>query len=272
MRVVLPLVAGVALIGCANDPLYIPGPMTLEAGVDMMGMRSEALASLPLPIKTETASDQMARAALEAQLGVMVPYVRVGDLEIDVEWTIKNLETTPGKAFIQLNGDNEYFSYDPTLIVLNPDDEDAPPTPGLDGDVPLDVPEGGEISGLFTEDDLREAAIDLDQVTRGNVNPFRASLTISKNAKEFQPLTMPMPEVPDYMQTPTGPAIPREAFAGLVRVDLVFKPDRHMVLEYNVRVRDIRGIMHELLLTAMTEKPGELQPFDPVPYTVGAPP
>jgi hypothetical protein len=261
------------LAGCANDPLYLPAPMTMEAGArDTTGMLVEAKASLQLPIKTESASDLMKRTALGEKLGITVPYVKIGDLEIEVEWTIKNLDTMPGQAKIQLNGANELFSYDPTLIVLAADDEEAPPTPGLDGDIPINVPAGGTVSGLFTEDNLREAAIDLDQVTRGNVNPFAATLTISKNAASFQPLTMPMPDVEDYMQTPLGPAIPREAFAAMTRIDLVFKPDTHMVLEFNVRVRDLRGIMHDLLLAAVTQKPGELQPFMPMAYTVGVTP
>lgn len=273
MRVVVLCCMGGLAAGCANDPEYIPGPMVMEAGVaDEMGMLSEAKASLVLPIKTETAKDKAKRDALAAKLGVMVPYVKLGDLEIDVEWTIKNLDAKDGQAKIELNGANEYFSFDPSIIVLNPDDEEAPPTPGLDGDIPINVPANGSVSGLFTEDNLREASIDLDQITRGNVNPFRATLTIDKNAAMFQPLTPPDPESmePNMGQVPTGPAIPREAFASLTRIDLVFKPDKHMTLEYNVRVRDIRGIMHSLLLTAETDKPDELQPFDPAVYNVPA--
>lgn len=272
MRVVL---VSLVLVGCANDPEYIQAPMVMEAGVaDMMGMLSEAKASLVLPIKTETAKDKTERDALATQLGVMVPYVRVGDLELDVEWTIKNLEDKPGQAKIELNGANEFFSFDPSIIILNPDDDEAPPTPGLAGDVPIDVPAGGTVSGLFTEDQLREAAIDLDQITRGNVNPFRATLTISKNAESFQPMTPPDPTsmLPMMGQMPIGDPIPRAAFAGIRRIDLVFKPSVHMTLEYNVRVRDLRGIMHDLLLTAETEKPNELQPLDPAVYNVTATP
>jgi len=269
----LVLVAGIiGSAGCANDPVYIPAPMVLEAGVaDTTGMLSQAKASLQLPIKTETAADMTTRMALAAKLApVMVPYVKVGDIEIEIEWTVKNLDMKPGQAKIQLNGANEFFAYDPSIINLFPDDPEAPPTPGLDGDIPIDVPAGGEVSGLFTEDQLREASIDLDQITRGNVSPFRASLTISKNALMFQPMTPMMPTVMDYMQTPVGPPIPREAFAEITRIDLVFKPSTHMTLDYNVRVRDLRGIMHNLLLAAVTEKPGELQTFMPAMFTVGA--
>ncbi len=259
---------GLALVGCANDPVYIPAPEAMEAGVmDEMGMRSEAKASLQLPIKTETADDAAKRAALAAELMVDVPYVRIGDLEVEIEWTIQNLDLEKaGLAEIELDGANELFVYDPTLIVLNPDDDEAPPTPGLGGNVPIEVAPGAKITGLFTEDQVREAAIDLDQVTRGNVNPFRASLTISKNAKAFQPLTPPMPGDEDYVQEPIGAPIPREAFAALTRIDLVFKATTFMKLEYNVRVRDLRGILHDLLLTAVTDKPGELAVFEPMVY------
>jgi len=273
---IVSLVVGLVVgTGCANDPVYIPGTTSLEAGIrdEMNGLRSEATSTLQLPIKTESAGDASARERLAAELDpIEVPYVRVGDLEIEVEWTIKNLDAADGDVTIELNGANEFFAYNPAAIVLDPEDEDPPPTPGLAGDIPITVRGGATISGLFTEDDLREAAIDLDQVTRGNVNPFRASLTISKNAPAFQPLTPPNPmpaegDGPYDGQMPDGPEIPRAAFAGLVRIDLVFRATAHMVLDYNIRIRDVRGIMHDLLLTAETEAPDELQQFMPVDYT-----
>ncbi len=269
LPVLAPFLAG--LVACANDPLYMPAPAVMDAGVvDVTtGMRSQAKAQLALPIKTERAGDLAKRQARATALGVTVPYVRIGDLAIEVEWTIKNLDTTrAGQALIELDGASEYFAYDPSMIVLDPDDEDATPAPGLAGNIPIDVPAGGQVSGLFTEDELREAAIDLDQITRGNINPFRATLTISKNATAFQPLTPPVVGANGMTtQAPSGPVIPREAFAELVRVDLVFKPTTHMTLDYAVRVRDLRGILHDLLLAAQTDKPGELQTFMPAVWT-----
>jgi hypothetical protein len=268
------LAGAIGFAGCANDPVYIPGPMALEAGdPDAMGLPTVAKASVDLPIKTESTSDQSKREALATRLApITVPYVRVGDLEIDVEFIIKNTDSKPHQAKVELNGANEYFSYDPSIIVLDPGNDDAPPTPGLSGNIPIDVPANSEVSGLFTEDNLREAAIDLDEITRGNFNPFRASLTKSKNAQDIQPMSPLMPGVDGYTQTPMGPPIPREAFAGLVRVDLVFKPDAPMVFEYNIRIRDLRGIVHPLLLDAVTKKPGELATFDPQEFNVAAPP
>jgi hypothetical protein len=272
------LFAALGVAACANDPAYIPAPMTMEAGmIDTTGMPTVAKASLQLPVKTETASDMTKRTALADKLGIEVPYVRLGDMEIEIEWTIHCLDTAAcldpkrgGHAKIELNGANEFFSYDPSIIMLDPGNDEAPPTPGLSGDIPIDVVGITELSGLFTEDQLREASIDLDQITRGHLNPFRAMLTISKNAPSFQPLTPQQPPAtPGAMpppQLPMGNPIPREAFAGMTRIDLVFKPDTHMALDYTVRIRDVRGLLHDLLLTAVIQKPGELQTFMPMVY------
>jgi hypothetical protein len=257
-----------AATGCANDPSYIAAPTVLDAGFPgAMNQPAPGKVSLQLPIKKETAADQKTRDALGKTLApILVPYVKVGDLEVELEWTIRNLDDKDGTAQIEVNGANEFFVYDPAVIVLDPDDDEAPPTPGLSGDIPINVPARSAVSGLFTEDQLREASIDLDQITRANVNPFRATLTVSKNADSFQPLTPPMPGVDDFVQTPVGDPVPREAFAYMTRIDLVFKPSAHMTLDFNVRVRDLRGIMHDLLLDAVTEKPDELATFMPALY------
>src|SRR5262245_18093635 len=95
--------SGILVGACANDPMYIPGPAAIEAGQpDMMGQPTPGTASVNLPIKTETASDWAKRDELAAQLDpIEVPYVRVGDLEIEVEWTITNPDSKPGKAMVE---------------------------------------------------------------------------------------------------------------------------------------------------------------------------
>ena len=255
--------------GCANDPVYLPGLLTLEGGgVDADGMQIAATAQHPLPIRLETTEEAELRAARTAELGVEVPYVKLGDIEVSVEWTIQNLDmASAGTALVQLNGANEVFAYDPALIVLGDPDE-VPPAPGLEGDIPISVEPGGTVSGLFREDQLREASIDLDQITRANVNPFAARFEVHKNVELLQPLSALMPGVEDYVQTPVGDPIPREAFRQMIRVDLVFRSDRQMRLNYTIRVRDTRDIMHPLLDTAFTEEPGELTMFAPTDFAV----
>ena len=276
MRIELAGLVGLVLVGCTNDPIYLPSPQGIEAGgTDAMGERVEGRASIQIPINTETMKDALDRARRQALLGAApeIPYVAVDDLEVSVEWVIKNNDPAmPGNASIQLNGANQFFEYDPAMVVLSSDDE-APPSPGLAGDIPLDIPAGGTLSGVFREDELREASIDLDMITRANTNPFRATLVIDKNRTEFaemSPLMYDMDGEP-LPQTATGLVIPREAMAQILRIDLVFKPDRPMVLEYTVRVRDVRGeLVHDLAMAAFTDPVGmgELQPFMPAPYAV----
>ena len=267
------LVVPGVLAGCANDPVYLNSPTNIEAGMDDgTGNPVVGKGSLMLPIKPESRADMATDAKLAQKLGVMVPYPRVGDLDLEVEYTIKNLDGMDGTAEVELNGANQWFIYDPSMINLDPTNDEAPPTPGLAGDIPIHVPANGVVEGVFREDQLTEAEIDLDQITRGNVNPFAATLTVNKNAKSFQPVTPPMltnpvcqqnPADPTCAQMPMGPAVPREAFAGIVRVDLVFKPDRHMVLDYTVRVRDHRGILHDMGLSA---PPNQIVTFMPAVY------
>ncbi|MDB4953465.1 MAG: hypothetical protein JWO36_1034 [Myxococcales bacterium] len=258
--------------GCASNPEYLPSPMNLEAG---MAMVTEAKSSLVLPIKPESTQDAADRAALATKLGLTpadIPYVKAGDIEIEVEWSIRNLDAVDGQAKIELNGANEWFVYDPTLIILNPADDEAPPTPGLSGNIPINVPASGEVQGVFREDQLLEASIDCDAVTRGHVNPFAATLMVDKNDASFAQLSMPTPSSPTCLAnpmdptclpTPTGLVVPRAAFANLIRVDLVFRPDHHMVLDYTVRVRDHRNIVHDMGLSAPT---AEVVAFAPMPY------
>jgi hypothetical protein len=261
--------SALALAACANDPVYLPGPMMLEAGsTDAMGTLVAATAQHMLPIRLETAKEARTRAMRTTEIGVDVPFVKVGDIEVSVEWTIRNLDLMkPGTVTIQLNGANEVFAYDPTMVILG-DPEEDPPAPGLAGDIPLHIDPGATLTGLFREDELREASIDLDQITRANLNPFAATLQVHKNIEFFQPMSPLMPGVEDYVQTPVGDPIPREAFRQLIRVDLVFKPDRPMVMEYTIRVRDPRGIMHELLDAAVTEEPDEITMFAPADFAV----
>src|SRR5262249_5367096 len=128
-------------------------------------------------------------------------------------------------------------------------------------------PAKGSVDGLFREDQVLEAAIDCDQVTRGNVNPFAAVLTVNKNDQSFQPMSMPvlptamMPDPPP--QTPMGQAIPRSAFANLIEIALGFKPDHHMTLDYTVRVRDHRGMVDD---KGVASPANEIMMFMPAVY------
>lgn len=253
------------LAACANDPMYVPAPGNLEAGLmDGSGnMIASAKGSLLLPIKTETAADATKRAMEATTLGVDVPYVKVDDIAVEIEYTIKNLDLdNEGTVRVALDGANEFFEYDPTILMLDPGDDEAPPAPSLQGDIPQTIPPGGEVTGTFREDQLEEMSVDLDEVTRGNVSPFRAQQTVDdRDALSFQPLTPLMFDMDGnpLPQDPMGDPIPRAAFPHVIRVDLTLKPSTHMVLDYDVRIRDKRGIVDDKGASAPAS---ELQPFD----------
>jgi hypothetical protein len=254
--------------------MYDPSKTNLEAG--MMDAQGNTVASakgtLTLPIKTETQAEAMANGKLMAQLGVMVPYVQCDTIAVELDYTIKNLDgSNAGQARVHLNGANEFFAYDPTILVLDPGDDEAPPAPDLQGNIPIDIPAGGTYNGVFREDQMLEASVDLDEVTRGNVNPFAATQSLDdRDAPSFQPLSPLMFDMDGnpLPQTAVGMPIPRAAFPHIIRVDMRFEPTTHMVMDFDVRIRD-------LVNNIVDDKGGdapmsELQAFDNImTFTAG---
>ena len=248
---ICPTIAVVWLaLGCNNDPIYVQPP----AAVEVNGDGTAVLSTLLLPIRLETAEEAERRALLMTDLGVMVPFVTRDDLDLSVEWTVKNVSDADGVARIHMNGANEWFGYNPAVFVPEGADDVEPPPP-LSGDVPLEIAAGDERSGVFREDQLAEASLDLELITRGGITPFAALLAIQEEMDEIDAAGVP---------------VPSEAFASLVRVDISLIADRHMVLEYAVRVRDHRDppLLHEELLAA---PPEELQPLAPAEFVPAAP-
>jgi len=258
-----------------NQPQYVTCPAmgmdvcTLEGGQDdgMGGVVAEIKGSVHIPVRPEgdfEQRDRDRRVELMAAIdpAVEVPIYRLEQYDVSVEWTVKNLTDKPSQFRVDLNGANEAFTYDPSLIILDPTDDEAPPTPPLAGNIPIDIGPNATLSGTFREDQLVEAAIDLDQISRGNVNPFRAILTTSRRDEFFQPVT-PYDYVNMTGGEPTGPQVPAAAFRQLVRIDIVFRPLAHMQLDYTVRVREHAEVIHEAGLNAPA---GEVEILDPAPY------
>lgn len=241
---------------CANDPQYVQcgtGDMmdtclldsangsAVGTGDDVM---LEVNGSLHVPVMPPDATLQKTTADLQKTMpdGVMVPVYRLDMYDLSVEWVLKNLDDKPTSARVALNAANEDFAWNPALIM--PASDESPPAPSLQGDIPFDVPANAEIDGEFTEDNLLEAAIDLDQITRGNINMYAATLTVNKNDQSFQPLSAvqmpPAGSIDPPPQTTDGSAVPRAAFRQLVRIDVTLKPgddDVHLTLSFDVRLR-----------------------------------
>jgi hypothetical protein len=276
------------LVGCSNnEPQYVlcttAGPAAMDvckvdAGMDDgTGMLVQGKASIHVPLLPEdrwSATDREQRMAIQRDVdkvagagAVVVPVYRLEHYDLSIEWVVRNLDTSPGQFRIDLNGANEQAAYDPTVIMY--DEEEEPPPPPLAGNIPIDIGSQATVSGVFREDQLREAAIDLDQITRGNINMYAATLMINKQSDSFQPVTPIDATVdPPTGGDPIGPAVPKEAWRNITRVDLTFKPDRAMELEINLRVREHTDIIPAEGLNA---DPMDLFVFDPPVYQAMVP-
>jgi hypothetical protein len=237
-----------ALLGaCADDPTYVqPG-----VSVEVTGMEDPEVPPAPvqvtLPIRLEEADERAERDERAAELGVIYPYVTVEDLDLEIEWTLKNLSDQPATARIQINGASELFAYDPTLFVIDPEEDESPPP--LMGDVPYDLEPFATLGGVFREEDLAEAALDLELMGRGGISPFTALLEDDGKKAAFN--------------AAEGPNVPKEAWASLIRFDVIVVADQHVVFEFAIRARDHRSpeLLHPLLMDAPG---GELTGFAPV--------
>src|SRR5437868_5958098 len=99
------MLCGAGLGACADDPVYLDPAQNLEVGVDPTMAGAPATATLTLPIRLPIQKDMDEAAALQTRYpNIQIPYVRVGDLAVDIEWTVKNLSSTDdGIAFIDVN-------------------------------------------------------------------------------------------------------------------------------------------------------------------------
>jgi hypothetical protein len=252
----LALAALVGLVGCqTGEPVYIdPTPRAIEFDPATM-MDTSATATVLLPVRQETPTQNLERQRLAMDLGLtveQVPQARRDDYEVSLEWTVKNLSDTEGTAKINVLGGNEYFFYDPTAFQLDPRDPLPPP---LLGGIPIVVPALGQVSGVFREDQLAEASQDWDAISRAGV--------IAQNA-----LLTQWPS--DDVSGGTGGelmTIPSAAVAALVQLDVTLEADQHMVLEYTMRVRD-----HGSRLAPFEQDPAALVPPSMTAFTPPPPP
>jgi len=263
------------LAACATDPQYIQPPMGIEVGTGEPDDMGVATATLLLPYDANFLNGvdyQRDREAFLTELNARVdpdvtadqlPLVRLDQVDISIEWTIRNLSEEDGEARINVNGGNQYFIYVPDNFIVEGEEDEEPAPPPLAGNIPIDVPALGDVSGVFREDQIREAALDLDLITRGLLNPFAALLITHEDIRNTSEIEF-TPYPPDQDPPPAPPPpMPIEIFAQFVQFDITFTANRHMVLEYSVRVRDPDGVFHEELLDA---PPEELMTFAPAIY------
>jgi hypothetical protein len=221
----------VVLGACASQPTYYPS--TPESVDSTDGTTAPALLVMTIPYAQETSSQRADRVALAKTLGLMndqVPSARRDDIDLEVEWSLENVDATDGVALLGMTGASEYFRYDPAAFVVMGKMEDEPPP--LWTSSPIHVGAGQKVTGLIREDEFGEAAQDLDAITRAGVAPGACLFT-----------RWPTADVTGGVAPLAG--IPSAAIASLLEVDLGVTSDKHMKLTATLRGRATTGRMQQ---------------------------
>ncbi|MGZ3405561.1 MAG: hypothetical protein ACXVAN_03890 [Polyangia bacterium] len=227
------LTLALAAFGC-NDPTYLAEKAPIETQAAMMGGGFAPATDLyVLPVRQPTQAERQALQKLQQQLMLpdAVPWAQARDFDIEVQWSVHNLDTMKSTVIVSLDGGNEFGDYVPgAYIDPNANAENQVVPPDLLTSEPLVVEAGATITGVFREDDLQESALDLEAITRfpsggdAMATPFMA-IEHRSNVSQIGLEGIPLNDV-----TPAH-----------VRYQINVVADAHVVLDYSVRVRDHNG-------------------------------
>ncbi len=234
------LLAAAAMVGtgaCNSLPAYYDGFERLEISASSL----DPLTAHPVVgnfVQTEYWLDYQAPTAEElAELQPagsepvdQVPWIRRNDLEVSVQYRLENKTEGPLTAWVTLDGASEFFDWNPIELfgIAGGEDADEIPFPSLLGLTPIHL-EGGEVlTGEFREDDVVEAAYDLDVMTRFCGGPF----AVLYNRSEVDPVG-------------TDGVPPGSEIAGFGMIRLTLGADGPAVLDYSLRIRDAAGRLYD---------------------------
>lgn len=166
--------------------------------------------------------------------GYVIPYARLPwierhDYEIQIDYTVINLEDSERRVAIVLNGGNEFHEYFPGVIV--DDDEVIVEFSGWERTVVL--PPLGRDTGTIREEEIDEIAVDLATVVNGVMN---ANLIVHPNSHSaHDPRAIPF--IPTVV-----PALVALRLGVRAEIDAddedMPPPAPNLVLEWTIRVRD----------------------------------
>jgi hypothetical protein len=227
----------VALAGC-NNPTYLPEHRPLETQVNMMmGAQNNGLQTdtdlYVIPVRRPSQDEMRALTAEQNQKGLMmpVPWVGTRDFDIEIAYSLKNLDATPVKVQLQLSGGNEFGDYVPANYVdLTANAEDQVPPPPLMGGTPIDLAANETKAGVFREDDIYEASLDLEAITRYPDPAAVMSAPFVVIVHNSTASRVGLENIP-----------PNDVTPAMVRYNFSLSANGHVVLDYSVRVRDHAG-------------------------------
>lgn len=232
------LLSPLVLAAChLNDPVYVPATMSLE--VDGQPMPAPAMAgaggaggagsfgakgTVGLRLRASTAAEDRDRLALQQRLAypVDLPQLREDRFHVEVRYTVTNLGAGPGTFTVHMDGADEFTRYDEDAVAtaFTTANQDAQFF-GLVEPTPVVLGPGEIAQGIIREDDLHEAALDLDAMGRF-MAPF---LAVILNRSEVNPIGLDM----------LPPSFVRPA---LWEITLQFAATARMTCQFLVRVRD----------------------------------
>ncbi len=156
-----------ALLAGCNDPIYLNENRALETTLDSATMTFTADSDLyVLPVRRPSADEQkeLATERQTRKLPMAIPWVAEEDFAIEIEYTLENFDAIPVEATFSLNGGNEFGDYIPADFKST--DPNAPLPLPLLGGTPLVLAAKESHSGMFREDEIAEAAVDLEAIVR----------------------------------------------------------------------------------------------------------
>src|SRR5438132_12873922 len=111
MRRIL-VILGIASAGC-NDPTYLQETRPLDTQAAMGAMAGAALtdtALYVLPVRRPSQTEQRGIASETMKLGLAmpVPWAGTRDFDVEIEWSLKNLEGMDVTTTLTLLGGNEF--------------------------------------------------------------------------------------------------------------------------------------------------------------------
>jgi hypothetical protein len=248
--------AVLVLIGCDDDRVYVGDgkiyqvaltadtPAAIESDEGGALFIVETRADLPItpPTNAELA-DRMSGASAYKNLPFpRLPWVERGELEIQIDFTLSNLDDAERDVDVIINGANEFDEYVPGVLIV----EEDPVPLHSQWERRYTVKAKSRITDTVREEDLDEAAVDLATVVNGAPNSdeivyFENKSTTDERSKKYIPAVIP----------------------GLVAVRLGLRANRAapILLEASIRVRDVGDKLADEDEPHMRIDP---QPFEPV--------
>lgn len=222
-----------AACGC-NNPTYLKENGPLETAPAMMGGGfSPATGLYVLPVRRPTQAERRALDMIQQQLMLAdaVPWAQAKDFDIEIEWSVKNLDTTPATVIVACDGGNEFGDYVPGMYINpNANAENQVPPPDLLTSPPLVIEPGATQTGVFREDDLQESALDLEAITRFPSGGDALATPFMVIEHRSNVSRIGLEGIPPNDVTPAH-----------VRYAFTVTADAHVIMDYNVRVRDHNG-------------------------------